>query len=313
MSKFSNLISLLILLKSRKRMKTKELAEALGVSERMIRKYMTDLEEANINVQSVPGPTGGYELRGYDYLMNLDIKKEEAVALELAARQLHTTNFTLKEELENLKNKVKVISERINEVEDYSGNVVLKPKAVNLEKEIKYELEIQAACISKNKLRISYISVSSGNTERIVRPYGIIARNNLKYLVAYCEEREKELTFKLMRIEQVQVLEDKFQMLEDFSIKQFMKNELGLFNKENYNIKLLINKTFSRSVSEGIYAENQKVSWIDKDTIMFEGEMSGKADIIRWILSMRTSVKVIEPQSLKNEIKNELRMMLETI
>jgi predicted DNA-binding transcriptional regulator YafY len=313
MSKFSNLISLLTLLKSRKRMKTKELAEALGVSERMIRKYISDLEEANINVQSVPGPSGGYEIKGYDYLIKLDIKIEEAVALELAVKQLQTTNFTFKEPLENLNNKIKIVSEKINEVKDYSGNVVLKPKAVSLEKESKFELVIQAACITKNKLRISYSSVSSGNTERIVRPYGIVTRKNLQYLVAYCEEKQKPLTFKLMRIEQVEVLEDKFEILEDFNIKEFMKNELGLFNEESYNIKLLIDKPFSRSVSEGIYAENQKVSWLDEDTIMFEGEMSGKADIIRWILSMRTSVKVIEPESLKNEIKNELRRMLETI
>ncbi|ERI93914.1 HTH domain protein [Clostridiales bacterium oral taxon 876 str. F0540] len=294
-------------------MKTKELAEALGVSERMIRKYMSDLEEANINVQSVPGPTGGYELIGYDYILNLDIKKEEAVALELAAKQLKTTNFTLKEQLESLSNKVKITSERNNQLEDYSGNVVLKPKAVSLEKESKFELEIQAACISKNKLRIRYSSVSSGPTVRVVRPYGIITRNNLKYLIAYCEKKEKPITFKLMRVDQVEILEDKFHIPEDFSIRNFMRNHLGLFNEETYNIKLLISKPFSRSVSEGIYAEDQKVSWVDEDTILFEGQMSGRPDIIRWILSMRTSVKVIEPEILKNEIKDELKKMLETI
>ena len=79
MSKFSNLLRLLILLKSRKRVKTKELADALGVSERMIRKYMNDLAEANVNVESIPGPTGGVELIGYDYLLNLDIKSNEFV------------------------------------------------------------------------------------------------------------------------------------------------------------------------------------------------------------------------------------------
>lgn len=80
MSKFSNLLRLLILLKSKKHMKTKELAEALGVSERIIRKYISDLAEADINVESIPGPTGGFELICYDYLLNLDINKEEATA-----------------------------------------------------------------------------------------------------------------------------------------------------------------------------------------------------------------------------------------
>ncbi|MFT5874138.1 MAG: putative DNA-binding transcriptional regulator YafY [Clostridium sp.] len=166
MSKFSNLLRLLILLKSRKRVKTKELADALSVSERMIRKYMSDLAEANVNVESISGSTGGFELIGYDYLLNLDIKSDEAISLQMATTYLkESTDF---------------------------------------------DLEVQSACISKRKLRIKYCSLSSGETERIIYPYGLVTRNNLKYIVAYCENRERELTFKLIRIMQVEVLNETF-------------------------------------------------------------------------------------------------------
>ncbi|MBU3191745.1 transcriptional regulator [Clostridium bowmanii] len=314
MSKFSNLLRLLILLKSKKRMKTKELAEALGVSERMIRKYMTDLSEANVNVESVPGPTGGYELVGYDYLLNLDIKPEEAISLQMATRYLKdSVHFDLKLQLVSLNDKIKILNERCNQVDDYSDNIITKPKSSNLNKEIEFELEIQAACISKKKLLIKYCSVSSGETERIIHPYGIITRNNLKYLVAYCENRERELTFKLMRITQVVVLNDWFDVPSSFTIKEFMKNHLGLFHDENYSLKLLIKSPFSKVVSEGLYAENQRIKWVNNETIIFEGDMSGKPDIIRWILSMRTSVTVIEPVVLKDEIKEELKQMLKKI
>lgn len=314
MSKFSNLLRLLILLKSKKRMKTKEIASALGVSERMIRKYINDLAEANVNIESIPGPTGGYELTSYDYLLNLDIKLEEAISLQMATKQLsEDTNFDLKPQLESLNDKIKIVSEKQNKLEDYSDNTLAKIKATNLLKENKYELEIQSACISKKKLRIKYSSVSSGDTERIIRPYGIITRNNLKYLVAYCEKREKELTFKLMRISEVEVLKDSFIVPDSFNIKEFMKNHLGLFNDGTYSIKLEIRKPFSKSVSEGIYANNQKITEIDNDTIIFEGQMSGKSDIIRWILGMRTSVTILEPLSLKEEIKEELKLIIEII
>jgi len=314
MSKFSNLLRLLILLKSRKRIKTKELADALGVSERMIRKYMSDLAEANVNVESIPGPTGGFELKGYDYLLNLDIKSEEAISLQMATTYLkESANFDLKIHLESLNDKIKILNESRNQLEDYSDNIVLKPKSLNLDKEIKFELEIQSACISKKKLRIKYYSISSGETERVIHPYGLITRNNLKYIVAYCENRESELTFKLMRITQVEVLNDTFDLPSSFNIKEFMKNNLGLFHDESYNLKLIIKKPFSQSVSEGLYAENQEIKWLDSETINFQGQMNGKPDIIRWILSMRTSVTIIEPVVLKEEIKEELKKMLETI
>lgn len=314
MSKFSNLLRLLILLKSNKRMKTKKIAKDLGVSERMIRKYMNDLVEANVNVESIPGPNGGYELIGYDYLLNLDIKPEEAISLQMATTYLkQSDHFDLNLQLGNLNDKIKILNERSNQLKDYSDNIVIKPKLSDLDKESKFELEIQAACISKKKLHIKYCSVSSGETERTIYPYGLVTRNNFKYLIAYCENREIELTFKLMRITQVEALKDTFDLPSSFSIKEFMKNHLGLFHDENYNLKLLIKRPFSKSVSEGLFAANQKIKWVDGENIIFEGQMSGKPDIIRWILSMRTSVTILEPQDLKEEIKEELRKMVEII
>jgi len=314
MSKFSNLLRLLILLRSKKRMKTKELAEALGVGERMVRKYMIDLSEANINIDSIPGPTGGYELKGYDYLLNLDINKEESVALQIAVKELKkSNNFSLIDFLVSLKDKIKVIDENRNKYEDYSNDNFIKPVSLNTEKENKFELDIQLASISNKKIKIKYESISSGDTMRVVRPYGIVTRNNQKYLIAFCEKREKIRIFKLVRIETVEILNENFTFPQDFSLKGFMKNYLGLFIDETISIRLLIKKPFSKSVSEGIFAENQIIVENEDGSILFQGTMSGKLDIIRWILSMNTSVTILEPIELKQEIKEILRRMLEVI
>jgi predicted DNA-binding transcriptional regulator YafY len=294
-------------------MKTKEITQALGVSERMVRKYMNDLSEASVNVESIPGPNGGYELIGYDYLLNLDLKREEAIALQLATKNLKKEKFELMDELEALNNKINIICEQRYTYDDCSANIVIKAKPTELDQQIKRELEIQATCITKNKLRIKYRSISSGETTRVVRPYGIVTRNNLKYLSAYCERRKEILFFKIVRIKSIEVLDEKFSIPEAYHIKEHMKNQLGLFNENTYKLKLLIKKPFAHSVSEGIYGEDQKITWKDEESIIFEAKMKGKPDIIRWILSMRTGVTIIEPVELKEEIKNELQKMIDLI
>lgn len=311
MSKFSNLLKLLTLLKSHKRMKKKEIAQALGVSEMMVRKYISDLQEANINIKSISGPNGGYELNGYDYLINLNINNNELVALELALNELKIKNPKYINDLESLTDKIKINNDLLQD--NYNSNIS-QLSSMYLDKENDYELELQSACITRNKVRIKYHSISSGDSIRIVRPYTIITRNNLKYLIAYCEKRQSVRTFKLVRIKEIDVLLDKFEPDSNFNIKEYMKNTIGLFNEEEIDLKLYIRKPFSYSVSEHIYVENQKIKWNMKDeSIIFEAKINGKKDIVRWILSMGDSVTILEPVSLKEEIKSILKNMIELI
>ncbi|MCH1959924.1 helix-turn-helix transcriptional regulator [Romboutsia hominis] len=312
MSKFSNLLRLLTLLKSNKRMKRKDIAEALGVSERMVRKYITDLIDANINIESIAGPNGGYELIGYDYLLNLNINDQEIIALELALEELKNNynEVTYMDSLKTLGEKLK-ISSSYNQEQIYSS--VCESSPMYLTKEKDFELDIQAACISRNKLRISYNSISSGDSVRIIRPYAVITRNNMKYLIAYCEKRKKELTFKLVRINWIEVIDEKFDLDPEFNIKEFMKNTIGIFNDEEIHLKLLIEKPFSYSVSEKQYVNNQIITWNSDESILFEASMSGKPDIIKWILSMGTSITILEPKELKQEVKDILIKMVDKI
>ena len=63
MSKFSNIIKMMNLLIVNERMNRSQLAKEIGVSERMIRKYIDDFKEANIEINSFTGPKGGYEIK----------------------------------------------------------------------------------------------------------------------------------------------------------------------------------------------------------------------------------------------------------
>ena len=62
MSKIANMLNMLQILKDKKIHSLASLAEDIEVSERMIRQYKTELEQAGIYLKSYTGKYGGYQL-----------------------------------------------------------------------------------------------------------------------------------------------------------------------------------------------------------------------------------------------------------
>lgn len=311
MSKFSKLLQMILILKSRGRLKGKEIAEAIDISERMVRKYISDLIEAGINVQSVPGPTGGYELIGYDYLLNTSISDEEFIAFKILKERNNYDNKDISTYLNSLEDKLSVKNKLTKEYEDYSANVVLYSKVNSLVHQNNIEIKLHEAIILKRKVRVGYTSVSSGKSIRVIHPYKIITRSELKYLVCYCEKRDMILTLKLIRVEDVEVLEESFTAPSQEVLEQVLKeNKIGLITGDDIKVKLLIKSPFAQSVSDRIYSNDQVIIKNDDKSIIFEATLNGKEDIKRWILSMNKYVKVLAPAVLKEEIIKDIQNML---
>ena len=66
---------------------------------------------------------------------------------------------------------------------------------------------------------------------------------------------------------------------------------------------------FLRVIKEKIWVDNQKITDFD-DYILFEANMRGYNEIKSWILSMGSNVKVIEPENLKMDIIEDLKLSL---
>lgn len=101
MSKIANMLNMLQILKDGEIHSIKSLSEKLEVSERMIRQYKTELEQAGIYLKSITGKYGGYRLEKESNFLKLeDIVKEE-------------TYIIMKQAIKN-KNKVEIKYKSIN-------------------------------------------------------------------------------------------------------------------------------------------------------------------------------------------------------
>ena len=77
MSKISNMLNMIQILKDKKVHSIQSLSEDLEVSERMIRQYKLELEEAGIYIDSITGKYGGYKIEDENKFFELnDIIKE---------------------------------------------------------------------------------------------------------------------------------------------------------------------------------------------------------------------------------------------
>lgn len=311
MSKFSNMLKMIILLQSRGKMKIRDIADILEVDERMVRKYKSDLEEAGVYINSMRGIDGGYELKNFDYLMKINIKDEELAALKFASMQFEGANFIYSKELQSLTDKISAVKNSQNKVKG-NVNYFVKTNAESPnEGNRKKVLDIHNSILSKTKMEINYFALSSGENRRVIRPYAIISYKDSLYIVAYCEKRNALRDFKISRIKDYRMLNDKFIIPEKFSIKKYMNNNFGIYRDGVFNVKLHIYRPMSYIISEKIWVSNQKITWNEDKSIIFEAVMQGKTEIKSWILSMGSSVKVIEPQELKDIVKDEIKKTMD--
>lgn len=101
MSKIANMLNMLQILKDKKVHSISSLSEELEVSERMIRQYKLELEQAGIYLKSFTGKHGGYQL--YENNNFLKIKNEVKEKMYLV----------MKNAIAN-KNKVKIKFNSVN-------------------------------------------------------------------------------------------------------------------------------------------------------------------------------------------------------
>ncbi|MDP4181328.1 MAG: WYL domain-containing protein, partial [Bacillota bacterium] len=253
MNNVGNAIHMLVLLKSRGKLKISELAELLEVDKRQIRRYKDALDVAQINIKSESGRYGGYSLESDAYLVGLNINDEEFNSLLIANEQL--ANHPVSKDLNFLIDKIKVLykesqNKSLSDMYMFKGT---KENVDRMEQQKKY-FDFWAAIVSKNKVWMDYASLS-GEKGRVIRPYAFYQYRGDTYFAAFCEVRNEVRDFKLSRVRSYKVLEEGFEVPRDFDLRDFMKDCIGNHKGEQLEVCLKIQFPMSQIVREKVWVE----------------------------------------------------------
>ena len=192
MSKISNAIQMVNYLNTGNKYTVKELAAKLGVTERMIRYYKAELEQAGIPIDIFMGPNGGY------YILNIKnqynhFNKYDLQLLENVYRILEENGYEDIDKYWKIIDKIRVASD----IEEEKSKYFLDNSTGN-NSELYFILK--KTIVNRSPIRILYRNLKQEWQERIIHPLQIFNYENKFYVTAFCELRSDIRHFEFDRI-----------------------------------------------------------------------------------------------------------------
>ena len=313
MGKIGAALNMVMLLQNNGKMKIEEIARELEVSNRQVQEYKSELEQAGIFINSQSGKYGGYSIAPGSRYLSIPVRDMDLSILDRVSDFLTKSNNMYSDEYKNSINRIKSNFKKREYIDEEVKYFYIYPgSSVNKEKEIKLCEQISDAYSMKNKIEIGYKSIKSGESERVLHPYGIYNYEGDTYLIAYCEKRKEVRDFKLCRISKLNIMDEKYKIDEKFDIHEYTKNSIGNFKGEELDIHLIIREPFATIVSEKRWSSKQSIKELSDGSIDFKARMMGYEQIKSWILGMGPSVTVLEPKKLVDDVKEDIKKMMST-
>lgn len=309
MDSLGNILKMIFILKTQKKIKIKVLADELGVSERQVRRYKSQIDRY-FNIESTTGLDGGYSLID-DYFPFKDIlTEEETNRLKFMINSLSYENSSeLTKILDKLNLRVLKKDKKflLNEEIIYYSRPKLKFK-----ESTKMYNEISSAIEHRNEIILEYGDNYGKVSRRKVQPHKLFLFKGEYYVVANCLLRGDIRYFKLARIKEYIITG--FIFKRDLDVDKFLKdqeeNNMGIYNGKTIDLELEVSLPMANTIKERIWVENQEIIEKDDGKIIYRAKIKEGPEVISWILSMSDCVKVLSPDSLRKEIKEKMEKML---
>ncbi|HEU4642698.1 MAG TPA: WYL domain-containing protein [Gemmatimonadaceae bacterium] len=166
---------------------------------------------------------------------------------------------------------------------------------------------IRGALRARRKVRLDYRSASAAEpATRTICPYGLVAARGAWYVVAHCEERDAIRIFRLDRIERAVPLAERFEIPPSFSLESVVRNGAVFSADEPGTLRV----RYSANVARWI-AEREGVPLDADGSLTVEHPLADLRWAVRHVLQYGPDAEVLEPESVRREVRSKLLELLE--
>lgn len=296
-------------------MTAQTLAKRLEVSERTIYRDLEALGAAGIPIYAERGPRGGWSLLE-DYRVNLNrLTESEVNTLFMSGVAGPLADLGLGKAREDALLKLLAALPSV-----YRGNAERARQRIHLDaagwfyrgEEVPYLPLIQEAVWNDRRLRLTYQRGDYQLVERVVDPYGLVAKASVWYLVAGSEEVAGEMrVFRVSRIQSLKVTEEYFERPEEFDLSAFWAKWSAEFeaSRHSYPVKLRVLADYvpilAQVLGDWVHKRVEEASLPDAQgwitlPMMFETLPEARSRL----LAFGTSVEVLEPLELRESMRD---------
>ncbi|GBF77435.1 transcriptional regulator [Paenibacillus sp. 598K] len=311
MNKTDRMLAIVIELQRKGVLRAEDLAAKFETSVRTIYRDVQALSEAGVPVAGAPGI--GYSLMEGYFLPPISFQSEEAVALLIGADFVSMrldAEFGAKARGAQEKIETILPDHVRKEAEQLRSTIRL----LNVKREQTHGLEKEAfkqlrqAILHHRKVRFGYAKASAASeeprhSERTVAPYGLVLSKGVWMLVAWCELRQDIRHFRLSRMHRLVLLEESFRNDPDFRFEDYRP-----VDDRCLVVRLWVDPAIVDRVreSDNYYMESLEPGdggWLATFRVR------QATDLLQWTLGWGASVYVLEPESLRERMREEINRL----
>ena len=170
---------------------------------------------------------------------------------------------------------------------------------------------LNEAVINKKVVEIVYYTMSRKKvTQRKVAPYKLWFYDGTFYLIGHCRSKKNIRIFAVDRIKMLNLTDERFEVPADFNVDEFMKASFGVFQGQPVHVKVHFRSDAAGYIKEKVWHASQKLSEKNDGSLILEVDVAGTKEIKHWILRWGSQAQVLEPNSLREEIRSEAAEIL---
>ncbi len=302
MTKYDRLLYILNLLRSRRSLNASALAGECSVTERTIYRDMISLSEAQVPIYY----DRGYKLASDSFLppLNFNFDEYQAIKLALESTPLKKT-ARFGEAVRRARAKIEAgLTDSVKDKRRTTVDAIALDIASTEDPRAgeKFFGDIEKACTENISLEIEYDAVSSGLGLRLVDPYFIVFRASAFYFVAWCHHRKEFRTFRVDRIREVRVTDQRFTRKKGVSVKSYFEGSWQLYTGEPVEVKVRFTGQAARVVSLG---KHHPTEWVERQkdgSILYTTTVRGVEEFWRWVIAFGDQAEVLSPIELRQSM-----------
>jgi predicted DNA-binding transcriptional regulator YafY len=170
------------------------------------------------------------------------------------------------------------------------------------------------ALINRKRLNIRHLGRRTSQvTERDVSPQRLVYYRDNWYLDAFCHLRDDLRSFGVDAIETTTATDKPAVSVDEATLKAFFEDSYGIFNGKPDKKAILEFTPFrAQWVSKETWHTNQRGEFLSDGRFRLEIPYKSDVELLKSILREGAEVKVVSPISLRENLINHAKMILET-
>jgi predicted DNA-binding transcriptional regulator YafY len=199
-SRTARLLELLVRVQTKPRFTAAELAEEFEVSRRTMLRDLAALSEMGIPLRSTPGPGGGYSLPRGGRRLSPSLTVDEALALIVSYEALMrypVSPFSSQSLSAVTKLRAALPPDVVGELDRLRRHVAVVEPVREYEAPLLGEL--LGAALAGEHLKVTYDSIRSGASERVIYPFGLYASQGFWYCACFDHKRRANVSLRADR------------------------------------------------------------------------------------------------------------------